>query len=235
MMQIGGGAIPGPLVKAWLEYGVRLVQIYGMTEVGSVITLYDDINAIQEKEGSAGKVALLINVNIVDPEGREIKDGGVGEILLNGESVIKSYWNRPEENEKIFRDGWFSTGDLGRIDEDGFLYIVGRKKDMIKSGGENVYPAELELVMVEHPDIEAASVVGIPDQAWGEAVCAAIVLKNGRELSESAFTDYCKANMARFKVPKRVRFVDELPRNATGKVLKHEVKELFLKTGGNGT
>jgi fatty-acyl-CoA synthase len=230
MMQIGGGAIPGPLVRAWLDYGVRLVEIYGMTEVGSLITLYDDINAIQGKEGSAGKVALFINVNIVDAEGREIRDGGVGEILLNGESVIKGYWNRPEENEVIFKDGWLSTGDLGRMDEDGFLYIVGRKKDMIKSGGENVYPAELELVILEHSDIEAASIVGIPDQAWGEAVCAAIVMKKGRELSEGDFIDYCKANMARFKVPKKVKFVHELPRNVTGKVLKQEVKELFLNS-----
>lgn len=231
MMMIGGGSIPGPLVRAWLEYGVRLVEIYGMTEVGSLITLYDDIKAIQEKEGSAGKTVLFTNVRIVDEEGREIRDGRVGEIILNGEGVIKSYWNRPEENEAIFKGGWFSTGDLGRVDEDGFLYIVGRKKDMIKSGGENVYPAELELVVLEHPSIEAASVVGIPDQTWGEAVCAAVVLKEGRNLSENEFIDYCKANMGRFKVPKRVKFVNDLPRTVTGKVLKDEVRALFLKTG----
>ncbi len=230
MMQIGGGAIPGPLVRAWLDYGVRLVEIYGMTEVGSLITLYDDINAIQQKEGSAGKAALFINANIVDADGSEIRDGRVGEIILNGESVIKSYWNRPEENEVIFKNGWFSTGDLGRIDDDGFLYIVGRKKDMIKSGGENVYPAELELAILEHPDVEAVSVVGIPDQNWGEAVCAAVVLKEGRTLSERDFIDYCKTNVARFKVPKKVIFINELPRNATGKVLKREVKELFFKS-----
>ena len=226
---IGGAPVPGPLTREWLEFGVRLVEIYGMTETTSATCFCDDIRLIQEKEGSAGKPVFFSNLRVVDDQDQDVPAGEVGEIVVKGPNVIHGYWNRPEENQMNFKQGWFRTGDLGRLDHEGFLYVVDRKKDMIKTGGENVYPAELELVMLEHPAVDTVAVVGISDPAWGEAVSAAVVLKKGSELTKNEFISFCKNNMARFKAPKKVNFVDELPQNVMGKVIKHEVKQLFIK------
>lgn len=224
---IGGAPVPARLISAWLEFGVRLVEIYGSTETTTWAFFCDDDRIIEEKEGSAGQPAFFINARIVDEKDQDVPTGKVGEITVKGEIVIEEYWNRPEENRQSFKDGWFHTGDLGRLDSDGFLYVVDRKKDMIKTGGENVYPAELELVMLEHPAINAVAVVGVPDPKWGEAVSAAVVLMEDQELAEEEFIAFCRANMARYKVPKMVKFVEQLPQNVMGKVLKYEVRKFF--------
>ena len=224
---IGGAPVPPQLIKGWLEFGVRLVEIYGGTETTTWACFCDDNRIMMEKEGSAGQPAFFTNLRIVDDQDQDVMTGEVGEIIVRGECVIKAYWNRPEENHLSFRNEWFHTGDLGRLDQDGFLYVVDRKKDMIKTGGENVYPAELELVLMEHPAIDAVAVVGTPDPRWEEAVSAAVVLKKGYNLTEDELVEFCRANMARYKVPKVVRFVDQLPRNVMGKILKHEVRKFF--------
>ena len=228
MFIIGGAPVPAYLIKGWLEYGVRLVEIYGATETTTWAFFCDDDRIIQEKEGSAGQPAFFTNIRIVDEQDRDVLKGQVGEILLKGQNIIKGYWNRPEENRTSFKDEWFYTGDLGRLDNEGFLYVVDRKKDMIRSGGENVYPAELELVMLEHPDIDSVAVVGVPDPKWGEAVSAAVVLNKTRGLTRDEFIEFCRANMARYKVPKKVKFIEHLPQNVMGKILKQEVKKFFV-------
>jgi fatty-acyl-CoA synthase len=169
-----------------------------------------------------------VEIRLVDDEGNDVPVGEVGEILARGPNVMAGYYKDPEATSETLRGGWLHTGDLGRLDEEGFLYIVDRKKDMIITGGENVYPREIEEVLYGHPKILEAAVIGLPDPDWGERIHAVVALKEGESLSEQEVIDYCKSYIASFKKPKSVEFVDRLPRSPAGKVLKRILRKRRL-------
>lgn len=220
---VGGAAPPLELLRTYDEAGIRLQAMYGMTELGPLaLALPPDL--AMRKIGSSGLPPLSVNLKVCDEDGRPTPQGEVGELLVKGPSVTPGYWNRPEANVSSYTDdGWFKTGDAVRQDEDGFFYIVDRWKDMFISGGENVYPVEVENVIYQLSGVLENAVVGVPDEKWGEIGRAFIVLKDGVNLDEAAVIEHCKSQLATFKTPKQVRFIDELPHNATGKILKQEL------------
>jgi len=181
-------------------------------------TIEDAIKAIAE--GHA--------VIVVDDEGRDVPAGGIGELLIKGPNITPGYWNNPAATERSFTDGWLHTGDAARLDEEGFVYIVDRWKDMYISGGENVYPAEVENVLFQLAAVADAAIIGVPSERWGEVGMAIIVRKPEQDLAEGDVIQHCLARLAKFKVPQSVAFVDALPRNATGKVLKRELRTQFV-------
>jgi long-chain acyl-CoA synthetase len=168
-----------------------------------------------------------VHVRIVDENNNDVKPNTVGEIILRSKAVMVEYWHKPDETQNAIVQGWLHTGDMGFYDERGFIYIVDRKKDMIISGGENIYPREIEEVLYQHPAIAEASVIGIPDQVWVERVHALIVLKEGRHATEDEVIEFCKRHLARYKAPKSVEFVESLPKNPQGKILKRELREKY--------
>jgi fatty-acyl-CoA synthase len=167
-------------------------------------------------------------IRIVDDESHDVPPGDIGELLIKGPNITPGYWNKPEATAKAFTDGWLHTGDAARQDEEGFVYIVDRWKDMYISGGENVYPAEVENVLFQIPAVADAAIIGVPNERWGEVGLAIIVRKPGEALEEGDVIRHCLSNLAKFKVPQAVTFVDVLPRNATGKVLKRELRVQFV-------
>ena len=171
---------------------------------------------------------LHTEVKIVDEKGNEVKQGEVGEILIKGPNITPGYWNNEEATKNSFVDGWLKTGDAAQMDDEGFIYIVDRQKDMYISGGENVYPAEVENVLYQLPQIAEAAIIGIPDEKWGEVGLAFISLKPNENLSDEDIINHCLKNLAKFKIPKTVEFIEALPRNATGKVLKRTLREQKL-------
>ena len=172
---------------------------------------------------------LYTEVRLVDAEGAEVGPGEIGEILVRGPNVMKGYWNRPEETARALAGGWFHSGDLGRFDEDGYLSIVGRSKEMIISGGENVYPAEIEKLLAGHDEVAMVAVVGVPDPKWGEVAVAVVVPAPGSDLTEEGVVAWCAERLARYKVPRAVRFVPSLPLTGAGKVAKAEVQKMVLE------
>jgi acyl-CoA synthetase (AMP-forming)/AMP-acid ligase II len=186
-----------------------------------------------EKAGSIGKPFLHNVVKIVNDRGEEVKPGEVGEIIQKDFTVMKGYYNLPQDTSQTIVDGWLHTGDLATVDEEGFMTIKGRKKDMIVSGAENIYPVEIEQVLVDHPKIMEAAVFGIPDKKWGETVRAAVTLQRGEEMTEEDVIEYCKKNLASYKKPRSVIFLDSLPRNLSGKVLKTELRRLYSQPIGS--
>jgi acyl-CoA synthetase (AMP-forming)/AMP-acid ligase II len=175
--------------------------------------------------GSVGKQMPLARVRVVDEEDRDVPPNTPGEIVVKGDQVLSGYWRNPEATEKSFVDGWFRSGDVGRWDEDGYLYIVDRKKDMILTGGENVYPREVEEVLYEHPAVVEAAVLGAPDPKWGEKVVAVVCVREGHDITAAELVSFCRERIASYKKPRHVVFVDVLPKNASGKVLKRELRE----------
>jgi acyl-CoA synthetase (AMP-forming)/AMP-acid ligase II len=222
----GGEKMPLPLIErlgrafpnAWFA------DAYGLTETVSGDTFLDKRKTV-EKIGSVGKACLHLEVAIWDEQDRPVAPGALGEIVLRGPKVFKGYWKDPDATAAAFRGGWFHTGDIGYLDADGFLYIVDRKKDMIVSGGENIASLEIERVLYEHPAVLEASVVGRPDPRWGEVPVAFVVLRAGMTVGAEELLEFCRARLARFKTPRAVRFVDALPRNPSGKVLKRVLRE----------
>ena len=197
-----------------------------MTETGPSCLALTAEDA-SRKIGSTGKPVIHIDVRIVDEDGKDVARGEMGELWVKGPSIITGYWNKPEANEASFTDGWLHTGDAARQDEDGYYYIVDRTKDMYISGGENVYPAEVEDVIYQIEGVAEAAVIGIADEQWGETGKAITVINEGSNLTEDAILSYCSERLAKFKLPKSVVFTDILPRNATGKVLKTRLREQF--------
>jgi acyl-CoA synthetase (AMP-forming)/AMP-acid ligase II len=194
-----------------------------MTEAGTVSSLNPKFALT--KMASVGKAAVNTEMRLVNEDDKDVTVGEVGEILVRGPTVMTGYYKDQEATSHAIRDGWMHTGDFGRLDEDGFLYIVDRKKDMIITGGENVYPREIEEVLYRHPKILEAAVIGLPDPVWGEKVHAVIAVKDGELLNEQDVINYTKENLSSFKKPKSIRFVDRLPRSPTGKVLKYVIRE----------
>lgn len=222
----GGAPCPPSIVQQWRRTKrVNFRQGYGLTEVGVNCFSMTNEQAIQ-KPGSVGKPIFHSEMRIVNPEtGDEVANGFEGELVIRGPHVCLGYWRNPEATAAAIRDGWFYTGDSARRDADGFYYIVGRYKDMLKSGGENIYAAEVEAVFREHPAVNDAALIGQPDEKWGEIGVMVVVLKTGAMLTENDLLNFCDAKLARFKIPKKVVFVDALPYSAYGKVEKMKLKE----------
>jgi fatty-acyl-CoA synthase len=223
---VGGAPMPVPLLKVWEARGVALQQGYGMTETSPAVLTLDKEDAAR-KAGSSGKPVLHTEVRIVRPDGTDAGVGELGELWVRGPNVTPGYWNRPDANASSFTDGWLHTGDATRIDEDGYYYIVDRWKDMYISGGENVYPAEVESVLHQLNAIAEAAIIGIPNEQWGEVGMAIVAVKPGHTLSADEIHAHCQANLARFKCPRLIEFVDALPRNATGKIHKPTLRKNF--------
>ncbi|MCF7550531.1 class I adenylate-forming enzyme family protein [Pseudonocardia sp. WMMC193] len=215
---------------------VRWQTGFGMTELAGNVVCHgsaDHVRALESDESlltSVGKPQYLTTVRIVDEEGREVADDEVGEIVVRGDQVCAGYWNRPEATAEAVRGGWFHSGDLGRRDARGYWYVVDRKKDMILTGGENVYSREVEEVLFQHPDVAAAAVVGQPDEVWGQLVVAVVEAREGHTVTEEGVRGFCRGLLAGYKIPRRVLVVPELPRTTSGKVRKPELRALVAET-----
>lgn len=225
MILAGSMVVPDSLVRAFLERGVPVGQVYGSTETAPFATVLLKADAVA-KLGSAGKPALHCEVKIAaDDAGTEAATDAVGELWVRGPNVMRGYWNAPEATREALVDGWFRSGDLGRRDAEGFYWIAGRSKDVIISGGENIYPAELENVLADCAEIAESAVVGVADAKWGEAACACIVRAAGAVIDEAGVRALFKDRLARYKHPRQVLFMDRLPKTAMGKVQKFELKK----------
>ncbi|MEB2287233.1 MAG: long-chain fatty acid--CoA ligase [Anaerolineae bacterium] len=224
----GGAPLPVPLVEQFgREKGVRFKQGFGMTEFGPGIFALAPEDAIR-KAGSIGRPNFFVDARIVDEHNRPLPPNQIGELVLKGPSFCSGYFNLPDAlAEVVDEDGWFHTGDLARCDEEWYFYIVDRKKDMIISGGENVYPAEIEQALYRHPAVHQCAVIGLPDPKWGEVGRACVVLKPGASASEEALLAFLREHLAAYKVPRSVVFLDALPVSAAGKILKRELRERF--------
>ncbi len=220
----GGAPIPVAVIRKYQEEkGVGFAQGYALTETGRLTSL--DLEDAITKAGSVGKEVFHVRMRIVDDEDRDVPAGEAGEIIVRGPNVSTGYWMRPEETKKTVRNGWFHTGDMGRRDDDGFLYIVGRKVEMIISSGENIYPAEVERAIEALPAVREAAAVGMPDNRRGEVVAAFVLLHEGQTLSESDVIHGLQGRIAQYKMPRKIIFVDQFPRNTAGKILKRELKK----------
>jgi long-chain acyl-CoA synthetase len=227
--------MPVELLKQALKiFQCGFAQMYGQTESGPFTTVLkpeDHVLDGTEKSvarlASSGKPALNYEIRIVDKNDNDVPVGEVGEIIGRSEAMMVGYWQMTEETEKKLKNGWLYTGDLGRFDEDGYVYIVERKGDMIISGGVNVYPREIEEVLYRHPAVSEVSVIGVPDEHWGDVVKAVIVLKKGAQATEDEIKDFCAKNLAGFKKPKSIDFWEQLPRNPAGKILKKEIRKHY--------
>ena len=213
---------------------VNLTQSYSLTE-GGAVAVHLDHSLARGRESSVGRPQPMTEIKVVGADDREVQVGEVGEIWLRSPGVSIGYWQRPEESAATFVDGWCKTGDLGRVTEDGFLTLAGRAKDMIRSGGENIYPAELEKVLTSHAEIHDVAVVGVPDEKYFEVGCAVIVREEGSELGGGEVREFLAGRLARYKIPKHFVFVDSLPRNAAGKVLKFELRGTYEHLGSAPT
>jgi len=208
-------------------FGCRFTQFYGLTETTGPFAALPFEHHQGERRWSCGRAMFGSRAQIVDPDGRELPRGDIGEIVYRGESLMTGYWNRAAETDDVMRGGWFHSGDAGYMDESGFIFIKDRIKDMIVSGSENIYPAEVEAVLAGHPDIVEVAVIGIPDTKWGETVKAVAVRRAGTNLTGEALIVWTRDKLAGYKRPRSVDFVDALPRNASGKLLKRKLREPY--------
>lgn len=222
----GGAPCPPPVFERFWERGVDFKMGYGLTESGPN-TFWLPSEDARRKPNSVGVPLFHVDVKVVGPNGEKCGPNEVGELLIRGPQVVPGYWHRPEESAQAIRDGWLHTGDLARYDSEGYYYIVGRLKDMIISGGENVYPAEVEAVLSEHPSVSSAALIGVPDPRWGEVGRAIVVVKQGHEPAEDDLIQFCQERLARYKTPRSVVFVDSLPLTGAGKVDKRLLVELY--------
>lgn len=222
----GGAPIPLSLLKQWEEKGVPLLQGFGMTETSPSVLSLDHADAAS-RIGSVGRPLQHLEARIVDEDGRDCADDEAGELWVRGPVVTPGYWRNPEASASAFRDGWFRTGDIARRNAEGYHYIVDRRTDMFISGGENVYPAEVENVLHQIEAIREAAVIGVPDARWGESGRAIVVVKPDHALKADVVLDHCRARLAKYKLPRDIVFAEALPRNATGKVLKAELRARY--------
>ena len=230
-LQSGSTITPVEVRKKLSQYfpnAVGVFEAYGLTEVGDGVVFLNGSDSL-DRPASVGKAGLFAHLRVVDPRGQDANVGEVGEIIIKGPVVTKGYYKNKRETAKAIRDGWLYTGDLGKLDDEGYLYIVGRKKDLIISGAENIYPREIEEVLWCHPKIAEVAVIGIPDEKWGESVRAVVHLKPGQVMSEAEVIEWCKQHIASYKKPRSVVFTGEIPKNASGKILKDEVRARYGK------
>ncbi len=219
----GGSALPGEVLRGFEEkFGAAILEGYGLSETSPVASFNHPDR--ERKVGSIGTPIAGVQMKVVDDEGNEAPPGEVGEIAIKGHNVMKGYWQRPDATEEVMHDGWLRTGDLARVDEDGYFFIVDRKKDLIIRGGYNIYPREIEEVLYEHPAIAEAAVIGVPHSELGEEVGAAVTLMEGESVDEDALREHVKEQLAAYKYPRYIWFLDELPKGPTGKILKREIE-----------
>jgi fatty-acyl-CoA synthase len=219
----GGERVPKAMLQEYYTKEIVISQIFGQTEA-STISFLPPGDAML-KIGSVGLPVFYGEVKIVDKTGKDVSPGEVGEIIVKGPTLMSGYWNRPDLTAETIRNGWLYTGDLARRDEDGYIYIVDREKDMYVSGGENVYPAEIEKILYTHPKVFDAGIVGIPDEKWGEVGKAFVVPKPGETMDNGEVFEFLKGKVAKYKIPKYVEYVEELPKTASGKIQKFVLKE----------
>ena len=221
----GGAPCPVAIMEHYWALGKILKMGYGLTEVGPNNFYLPEVD-VKRKPTSVGVPVFHCDMKIIDNDGNEAPIGEIGELMLRGPHIFSGYWDEPEESKKTIEpDGWVHTGDLVMKDDEGFFFITGRKKDMFISGGENVYPTEIEELLFKHPAILEAAVVGVPNEKWGEVGKAFIVLKEGMKLDEDEVLKYLDGKLARYKIPKHYEFRNELPKSAAGKILKRELVE----------
>ena len=227
---------PDLLRRAMKILNCQFGQGYGLTEASPLLTVltHQDHLVTDEKGArrlaSCGKPVPGVDVRVVKDDGSDAKPGEVGEIIARGPNIMLGYWKRPEDTEDVLRDGWLHTGDLATVDEDGYIYLVDRKKDMIVTGGENVYSTEVEAVLYAHPAVKEAAVIPIPDSDWGEAVHACIAVRDGKQVTPEELGEFCRERLANYKVPRSIEFIDgELPKGGTGKILKKQLRERYWK------
>ena len=219
----GGASMPVEVLHGFEEaFGAVVLEGYGLSETSPVAS--SNHPDMERKAGSIGTPIEGVEMKVVDEDDNEVAQGEVGEIVIRGHNIMKGYWQCPDATEEAMRGGWFHSGDMARTDEDGYFYIVDRKKDLIIRGGYNVYPREVEEVLYEHPKIREAAVVGIPHDEWGEEIGAAVVLHEGEELAPKEVSEYVRERIAAYKYPRVVWFIDDLPKGPTGKILKREIK-----------
>lgn len=239
LIQYGAAPISGAVLKRAFAAlpGTAFMQLYGMTEMSPVIAVLPP--ECHSPEGShagklraAGRATLFAEVRVVDADGVEVPLGTPGEVVARGAGVMQGYWSKPIETAAAIREGWMHTGDGGYLDEDGFLFITDRIKDMIVTGGENVYSVEVENAVAKHPAVAMCTVIGIPDEKWGETVHAVIVLKQGADATEDELKSHCKSLIAGYKCPRSIEFRDEIPLSGAGKLLKYVLRESYWKRDG---
>jgi long-chain acyl-CoA synthetase len=229
VLAYGGSPMAPELIRRIRELlpNLKLVQIYGLSETGFLTGLQDQEHT-EDRLLSCGRPCPGVDVQVVDESGKQVENGHRGELVARGANVMRGYWNNPEETALAFRDGLFRTGDSGYQDAAGYFYILDRLKDMIVTGGENVYSGEVEAVIYQHPAVRETAVFGVPDPQWGEVVMACVVLKPGRTLSADALIADCRHTLANYKVPRRIEFFEtELPKSGSGKILKRILRERF--------
>ncbi len=232
IISIGSTVVPESMVSKVCDWGVPLVQVYGSTET-CPIAAYTPPDDAARKPASTGKTAKHCKIRIVDKTGAELAPGESGEILVRGPNVMTEYWHDADATREVFSKGWLHTGDIGHFDDEGFLFVDGRLKDMIISGGENIYPALIENLLSECDDIEEVAVVGRPDDHWGEVAVAVVVVKQGSTVNAERIIDFCSGRISRFSCPREAVRVDSLPRNAMGKILKEDVRQLVIEKHKN--
>jgi fatty-acyl-CoA synthase len=221
----GGAPLPLQVLHAYQQRGLIFHQGYGLTEVGVNCFAMSDEDSVR-KAGSIGKPMMFTEAKLLDPKGDQVATNEIGELCLRGPHVCLGYWNNPAATAQVLdRDGWFHTGDLARCDADGFFYIAGRSKDMIISGGVNIYPAEIEKELLDHPAVAEVSVMGVADEKWGEVPVAFVALKAGATASELELIEFLRPRINKIKLPRQVIFMEALPRNVYGKVLKLELQD----------
>jgi long-chain acyl-CoA synthetase len=219
----GGASLPGEVLRGFEEaFGCKVLEGYGLSETSPVASFNQPDR--ERKIGSIGTPIEGVEMKVVGDDGRELPAGEVGEIVIRGHNVMKGYWNQPDATAEVMNDGWFATGDMARVDEDGYFFIVDRKKELIIRGGYNVYPREVEEVLYEHPAVREAAVVGVPHAELGEEVGAAVALKDDAAADPDELRAFVKERVAAYKYPREVWFVDELPKGPTGKILKREIE-----------
>jgi long-chain acyl-CoA synthetase len=229
VLAYGGSPMAPELVRRTRELlpKVKLIQVYGLSETGFLTGLQDQEHT-EDKLMSCGRPCPGVDLQVTDTSSKQVEPGEAGELIVRGANVMRGYWNNPEETDKAFRDGFFRTGDIGRQDAGGYFYILDRLKDMIVTGGENVYSGEVEAVIYEHPAVREVAVFGVPDPKWGELVMACLVLKPGATLTSDDLIAFCRQSLASYKLPRRVEFSEtDLPTNSSGKVLKKILRERF--------
>ena len=221
----GAAPVPKALIEAYQEMGIDIHQVYGLTETCGPACVTTPEDAIR-KAGSTGKAFFHTDVKVVRPDGSVCDTEEAGEVLVRGDHIMTGYWNRPDATAESIKDGWLYTGDIATVDDEGFIWIQDRLKDIIISGGENVYPAEIENIILGHPGVADVAVIGVPSDKWGETGLA-VVVKKDAAVTESDIIAHCDGKLARFKMPSGIRFVDVIPRNASGKALKRDLRIQF--------
>lgn len=229
----GGSPISSEILRRSIEmFGCEFIQVFGMTEVVGLATFLSPADHNLENPGrmlSCGRASPEVQLRIIGSDGRSLPAGQSGEILIKGDVVMKGYWKRPEATAEAIKEGWYHTGDVGEVDDDGYLYLRDRITDMVISGGENIYSREVEIAISSHPAVAEVAVIGVPDEKWGETVKAVIVRRRGSEITSDELISYSRTKIAHYKCPKSIDFVDALPLNASGKVLKRILRDPYLK------